>query len=205
LSGLTVTSATGHTMAGLTESTIEKLKLQEAKARPLLKAVQLMSDVVLSRNVVSDTGLQTVEVMGSAPPAATVYVAVPMGTPPAGGTIMFAGHVMVGGAASETETVNEHALTVLALSVAVHCTYVVPLGKRAPDVTLHPELARPESSKAVKLNATLALVPEVGWIVMDAGQVTAGGFSSVTDKRKVQAVETRLVLSVAVHITVVYV
>jgi hypothetical protein len=70
---------------------------------------------------------------------------------------------------------------------------------------LHPEPARPELSKAVKLNATLALVPEVGWIVMDAGQVTVGGFSSVTDKRKMQAVETRLVLSVAVHITVVYV
>ena len=167
--------------------------------------MQLTSDVVLSRNVLPETGLQTVDVTGSAPPAVTVYVAVPMGTPPAGGTIMFAGHVMVGGAASETETVNEQALTLLALSVAVHCTYVMPLGKRAPDVTLHPELLIPEPSKAVKLNATLALVPVADCTVMDDGQVTVGAFSSVTDKRKIQGVETRSVLSVAVHITVVYV
>jgi hypothetical protein len=127
-----------------------------------------------------------------------------MGTLPAGGTIMFAGHAMVGGAASETDIVNEHALTLLALSVAVHCTYVVPLGKRAPTSHCIQSL-QGLSCQAVKLNATLALVPKVGWIVMDAGQATAGGFSSVTDKRKMQAVETRLVLSVAVHITVVYV
>ncbi len=66
---------------------------------------------------------------------------------------------------------------------------------------MQPELIMPESSDAEKPKMTFALVPIVGCTVIDGGQDTVGGFSSVTERRKLHEDELRLVLSVATHDT----
>jgi hypothetical protein len=118
LSGLTVVSATGHTIAGSTVSATVTLKLHDAEALPLLYAVQVMIEVTLSGKVLPEMGLQMVDVMGRVPPAVGENVAVPKGRPPAGGTIMFAGQSIEGGAASDTDTLKLQELLLFALSIA---------------------------------------------------------------------------------------
>ncbi len=108
---------------------------------------------------------------------------------------------MLGGGALVTDTVNTHCDVLLTLSVALHCTCVVPGGKSAPDDTLQPWLRIPEPSLAEKPKAKLALGPVVGETVAEEGHVMAGLDASNTVTRNVHGDETLSALSVAVHVT----
>ena len=86
---------------------------------------------------------------------ATMYVAVfDVDIPLVGAMSVLTGHKMVGGALSITVNGNVQALTLLALSVAVHVTLVVVSTEKrvTPDVG-HTSDLMPEPSVAVTLDA----------------------------------------------------
>jgi hypothetical protein len=152
LSGLTTVSPEGHDITGLTVSVTVTLNVHDADALPLLNAVHVTSVLLPSANVLPEMGLHTLLVMGRAPVATALYVAVPDGLPPLVATVMLAGHTMLGGTAVVTDTANVHHAVLLKKSVAPHVTYVVVTGNQAPDVALQLVLRIPEPSVAVNEN-----------------------------------------------------
>ncbi len=131
-------SPEGHDITGLTVSVTVTLNVHDADALPLLNAVHVTAVLLPSANVLPEMGSHVLLVMGSALFAVALYVAVPAGLPPLVATVMLAGQSMLGGAALLTDTANTHCDVLPTLSVALHCTYVVPCGNSAPDDTLQP-------------------------------------------------------------------
>ena len=97
-----------------------------------------------------EAGEQVFDVMIRPPPvvAVAVYAAVADGIPEVGVRAMLAGQVMVGGCALVTTMVKLQVDVLAALSVAVHCIHVVPMGNVEPDVTLQADVMIPDASEA---------------------------------------------------------
>jgi hypothetical protein len=68
----------------------------------------------------------------------------------------------------------------VAVSVAVHVTLVVPIGKIEPEAGLQTTDSTPQLSLAVAAKVATAPVGQVGSLVMFAGQVIVGGVLSTT-------------------------
>src|SRR5438876_251645 len=106
------------------------------------------------------------------------------------------------GALVVTVTVNEHELVLPVASVAVQFTVVAPAAKVEPDAGTQLELTPGQLSVTVGANVTVATQLPGEAVVMLAGQVMLGGWTSLTVTVKVQALVLPLV-SVAVQVTVV--
>ena len=99
---------------------------------------------------------------------------------------MFDGQVTDGGVESDTTTLKAgQDAWLLALSVAVHTTVIVPSPSDIPDVVLHNADAIPELSTALKFHVTTAVgvLPFVGKTingddVLYGGHVNVGGVVS---------------------------
>ncbi len=179
------------------------LSLHVLDAPPVLNAVHV-TVVRPSPNTLPDAGLQDTDVMASDPPAVGVNVATAVALAPFDvDTFMLAGHVIVGGIAFVIDIVKLHVETLLALSVAVHITYLVPTGNVAPDVALQFNDLIPEASDAMNANDTTVPAGVAGSAVIEAGHVIVGGARSCTAKLNLH-VDTFSALSVAVHVTGVW-
>ena len=117
--------------------------------------------------------------------ALNVHVTLANGWPVVGETrsgfvVVNAGHVRLGLVLSLLTMLNEHMLALLALSVAVQVTAVVPKGTVAGLVLVHETgVFRPELSVAVAVNVAVAVgTPAVGVTLMVDGQVMTGSASS---------------------------
>jgi hypothetical protein len=100
---------------------------------------------------------------------------------------------MDGGVVSDTTTLKAgHDAWLLALSVAVHMTVVLPIENKLPDTTIEPEVVVqaltdiPELSTALKFHviAVAGMLPLVGVAVMglfvlNGGQLSVGGVESI--------------------------
>lgn len=99
-----------------------------------------------------------------------------------------------------------HVVVLLALSVALHVTMIVPSGSENEELTLHIVAAlRPELSLATgAVNDTLAVAdtPLVDVTDTDTGHASAGGSASTMVNGKLQLLGL-LALSVAMHVTIV--
>ena len=88
----------------------------------------------------------------------------------------FAGHVTVGISESKTVTANVHVPVLLAASVAVHVTVVVPTGNAEPDAGTHATVVPGQLSKAGGVvNVTSAVhCPVALPLRISPGQVRVG-------------------------------
>jgi hypothetical protein len=127
-----------------------------------------------------EAGLQATETPGQL----SVAVAEKVATAPAGqvgSNVMLAGHVMAGGCASLTVTVNWQLAVLCDASVAVHVTVVVPFGNVEPDGGTQLDVTPGQLSFAVGEKLTTA-EHRFGAVVvvMLPGQVIIGGIVSLT-------------------------
>ncbi len=132
--GLTLMAA-GQVITGGVVSTTLTGKTGHETDFPALSVAEHVIDVELpsSKNEPDPTGLQPDVAIPEASEAEKAQVTLANGMPVEGETRrgldeLNGGHVTVGFAASETVTLNEHELTLLALSVAEQVTVEVPIG-----------------------------------------------------------------------------
>ena len=143
--------------------------------------------------------------------ALKVHVTLANGWPVVGETrsgfvVVNAGHVRLGLVLSALTMLNEHMLALLALSVAVQVTVVVPKGTVTGLILVQETgVFRPELSVAVAVNVAVAVgTPAVGVTLMVDGHVMTGSASSAMVSGYTQVLESPA-RSNAVQLTLVVV
>ena len=133
----------GHVITGGVVSVTTTLNVGHDAWLFALSAALHVTAVVPRLNVLPDGMVHDDVRMPELSTAPKLHVATAVGVLPLEGDIdsgidvVYGGHVSVGGVVSVLVMVNEHAETLLALSVAVHLTYVMPRTIYDGLLTLH--------------------------------------------------------------------
>src|SRR6516225_7623460 len=164
-----VTMLLGQVMVGGAATVMVKLPLTELPAASV--AVQTTVLVPMGK-ALPEGGVHTVVTQLPVATGANVTVAVTL--PGSGWVTMFLGQVIVGGAPT-TVMVKLQLTELLAVSVAMQTTVLVPMGKALPEGGVH-TVVMPQLPVATGTNVTVAVhLPGSGCVTMLLGQVIFGG------------------------------